>query len=72
MFEATYNWVVEDGHNELLSGYGTADAGAPEFGNFSFVVHIKKSRANSTLHLILFETSANDGSRQHELPVPLN
>lgn len=72
VFEAAFSWVIEDGHNELQSGYGMTDAGAPEFGNFSFVVNIKKQRENSTLHLIIFEASAKDGSRQHELPVPLN
>lgn len=72
VFEAAFSWVVEDGHNELIKGHGMTDAGAPEFGNFSFVVNAKKQRANSTLHLILFEASAKDGSRQHELPVPLN
>jgi hypothetical protein len=72
VFEAAFSWVVEDGHNELLSGHGMTDAGAPEFGNFSFVVNVKKQRANSTLHLILFESSPKDGSRQYELPVPLN
>ena len=72
VFEASFSWVIEDGHNELLSGHGMTDAGAPEFGNFSFVVNIKKQRENSTLHLILFEASAKDGSRQYELPVPLD
>lgn len=72
VFEAAFSWVIEDGHNELKSGHGMTDAGAPEFGNFSFVVNVKKERANSMLHLILFEASAKDGSRQYELPVPLN
>jgi hypothetical protein len=72
MFEATYMWIVEDGHEELLKGYGTTDAGAPEFGNFSFTFNVKKRRPNSKLHLVLFESSPKDGSRQHELPVPLD
>jgi hypothetical protein len=72
VFEAAFSWVVEDGHEELLSGHGMTDAGAPAFGNFSFDVAVKKKRSPSTLHLILFEASARDGSRQHELPVPLD
>ncbi len=71
IFEATFNWVVEDGHEELSKGYEMTDAGAPEWGKFDFTIDIKKKRENSTLHLILFETSAMDGSRQHELPIPL-
>lgn len=63
--------MVEDGHNELKKGFEATDAGAPEWGNFGFIVNVKKERLNSTLHLILFETSTKDGSRQFELPVPL-
>lgn len=69
IFEANVSWVIEDGHDELKKGFQTADAGAPEWGNFSFTVDVLKKRPNSTLHLVLFESSAKDGSRQHELPV---
>jgi Immunoglobulin-like domain of bacterial spore germination len=71
VFEANVSWVVEDGHNELKKGFVTTDAGAPAWGNFSFTIDIAKQRPNSTLTLILFESSAMDGSRQHELPVVL-
>lgn len=71
IFEATFGWVVEDGHNELLKGYAMIDAGPPEWGNFEFTVEVKKQRPNSTLMLILYESSAKDGSRQYELPVLL-
>lgn len=71
IFEANFGWVVEDGHNELKKGFETTDAGAPEWGKFKFVVEAKKERVNSTLMLVLFETSAKDGSRQHELPIVL-
>ena len=71
IFEANFSWVVEDGHEELQQGHQMTDAGAPEWGNFSFTVNASKKRPNSTLHLILFEISAKDGSRQYELPVPL-
>lgn len=71
IFEASFGWVVEDGHEELKKGFEMTDAGAPEWGNFSFTVDVQKVRPNSTLHLVLFETSAKDGSRQYELPVLL-
>lgn len=71
IFEASFSWVVEDGHEELLQGHNMTDAGAPEWGNFSFTIEVNKKRPNSTLHLVLFEMSAKDGSRQHELPVLL-
>ena len=72
IFEANFNWVIEDGHEELAKGYQMTDAGAPEWGNFDFTVKASKKRENSTLHLIIFETSAEDGRRVHELMIKLN
>ncbi|TDE05498.1 Gmad2 immunoglobulin-like domain-containing protein [Flavobacterium hiemivividum] len=72
VWEANISWVIEDGHNELKSGFTTTDAGAPEWGNFDFTIDIEKKDNYSTLILILFEESAEDGSRKHELPIPLN
>lgn len=71
VFEANFGWVVEDGHEELQKGHEMTDAGAPQWGHFKFTIDVKKKRENSTLHLILFEPSAKDGSRQHELLIPL-
>jgi hypothetical protein len=71
LFEANISWVVEDGNDELKKGFVMTDAGAPEWGNFSFTIDVHKKRENSTLTLILFESSAKDGSRQHELPIKL-
>jgi hypothetical protein len=71
VFEATFSWVVEDGHEQLQKGFEMTDAGAPEWGNFDFKISVSKKRPNSTLTLILFEASAMDGSPQHELPLTL-
>ena len=71
IFEANFNWIVEDGHEELKKGFQMTDAGAPEWGKFEFAINVHKKRKNSTLTLILFESSPKDGSRQYELPIPL-
>ena len=71
IFEANFSWVVEDGHNELKKGFGMTSEGAPGWGRFNFTIEVSKASPNTTLTLILFESSAMDGSRQHELPVPL-
>lgn len=71
IFEASFNWIVEDGHDELKKGYEMTDAGAPEWGKFDFTIDVAKNRENSTLMLIIFESSAKDDSRQHELPIVL-
>lgn len=71
IFEANFSWVVEDGHEELKKGFQMTDAGAPEWGNFKFAINVQKKRENSTLTLILFESSPKNGSRQYELPITL-
>ncbi len=71
IFEAVVDYVVEDGHNELAKGSVQATKGAPEWGEFTIDLNVKKDEPNSTLILILFETSANDGSRQKELMIAL-
>lgn len=71
IFEGNFNWIVEDGHEELMKGFQMTDAGAPEWGKFEFGIRVRKKRMNSTLTLILFESSPKDGSRQHELPITL-
>jgi len=71
IFEANFGWVVEDGHEELKKGSQMTSAGAPEWGKFGFTIDVEKKRSNSTLMLILFESSPKDGSRQFELPVVL-
>lgn len=71
IFEANFNWIIEDGHDELKTGFQTTDAGAPEWGNFDFTITVQKKRENSKLTLVLFESSAKDGSRQYELPIIL-
>lgn len=71
IFEASFNWIIKYGHDELKTGFQTTDAGAPEWGNFDFTITVQKKRENSKLTLVLFEISAKDGSRQHELPIVL-
>jgi hypothetical protein len=71
VFEAGFSWVIEDGHEELKKGFQMTSAGAPEWGKFHFMVDARKKKANSILHLIIFEASPKDGSRQSPLPVLL-
>ncbi|GAB1529288.1 MULTISPECIES: Gmad2 immunoglobulin-like domain-containing protein [Brevibacillus] len=71
VFEAVLNYVVEDGHNELTQGSVQASTAAPDWGDFTHTLKVKKAEPNSTLTLILFETSMKDGSRRMELIIPL-
>ena len=70
VFEAAFLWELEDGHNILAKGNEMADAGAPEWGTFEFTVKYEAA-SNPTLSLFLYVGSPKDGSREHELVVPL-
>lgn len=69
VFEASLSWVLRQGGNEVKSGYEQTNAGAPAFGKFSFTLQVPEPEARYSL--LLFESSAKDGSRQHILEVPL-
>ena len=71
IFEARFGWIIEDGDKELQHGSSMTNAGAAEWGSFSFTVKATKLNTENVLHLILFESSAKDGSRQDQLPVLL-
>ena len=71
IFEANFGWVIEDGHNELQQGNVMTNNGAPAWGDFGFKISPPKKDPNTTLHIILFESSPKDGSRQYELPIPI-
>ncbi len=71
VFEATVQYVLEDGHFVLAEGFVTAAQGAPEWGDFT--IDIEFSGAVSPVAMLtLFQESAEDGSRLHELKFPLN
>jgi len=71
VFEAAFSWVLEDDYRELKQGHQTTDSGAPAWGKFTFQLTAPRQSDNTNLQLILFEASAKDGSRQHELPIVL-
>jgi hypothetical protein len=71
IFEANFGWVITDGQKEIKNGFQMTDAGAPEWGNFKFTINLQHETPNAALTLILFESSAKDGSRQHQLSIPL-
>ncbi|MEO5500716.1 MAG: Gmad2 immunoglobulin-like domain-containing protein [Ginsengibacter sp.] len=70
VFEAVFNWTLKEGDKEIKTGYKMTDAGAPEWGNFVFGITVPAG-TDSTLRLVLFESSAKDGSRVSELTLPL-
>jgi hypothetical protein len=71
IFEANFGWLVNKGEEEVLSGFESTDAGAPSWGNFTFTLEIEQKHLSSPLVLVLYESSARDGSRQHQLNLAL-
>jgi hypothetical protein len=72
VFEGTIQYELEDGHNILAKGFTTATEGAPGWGEFEIVIEIDKVPTNGVGIVVLYEESAKDGSRLHELSIPVN
>lgn len=73
VFEATVQYEVEDGHIIFDEGFVTASTGGPEWGIFKIDIQIPEESLPEfgTISIILYSESAEDGSRLHELAVPL-
>lgn len=71
LFEAAYQWrVVDLGGKELAKGFGTASAGAPEFGTFTISATFTVT-AETTGYAEVFSTSARDGSIDEVVRIPI-
>lgn len=73
VFEGTMNYAVSDGHSYLLEDFHTVAQGAPSWSPFTLNITVDEDDLplNGTLTIELFEYSAEDGSRIHEVIVPL-
>ncbi|CAM3850697.1 Gmad2 immunoglobulin-like domain-containing protein [Alkalicoccus chagannorensis] len=73
VFEATVSYVVVENGTEILDGFTTATAGGPEWGEFDLEIDVVEMDEAGTrdLTVTLFEESAEDGSRTHELDIPI-
>lgn len=70
VFEASFSYTFEDGHNILSSGHVQADKGAPEWGSFEFTISYEEATSPSGV-LTLYVASAKDGAPSNELHIPL-
>lgn len=70
VFEASLSYTFEDGHNVLAEGHVMASEGAPGWGKFEIIVQFDKASSPYGV-LSLYELSAKDGSRIHELHLPV-
>ncbi|MFY9376984.1 MAG: Gmad2 immunoglobulin-like domain-containing protein [Peptococcia bacterium] len=71
VFEGTIQYEFEDGHFILDQGFTTASKGAPEWGEFEIIIELDQKTANGRGTVVLYEESAKDGSRLHELQIPV-
>ncbi len=70
-FEATFSFEIKDSAGEVIaSDFATATSGSGMRGTFSFAQPfvVEGSEAGS---LVVFELSAEDGSRMNEVEIPL-
>ena len=70
-FEATFSFEIQDSSGEeLVSDFVTATSGSGTRGTFSFAQpYVVDEDQEGTL--VVFELSAEDGSRLHEVEVPI-
>lgn len=69
--EGIVHYEFEDGHNILDEGTVTASATAPDWGTFEFTISFDEVAFNTGL-IILYTEDPEDGSRQHELIIPVS
>ncbi len=69
--EGIVHYEFEDGHNILDEGTVTASAAAPDWGTFEFTISFDEVAFNTGL-IILYTEDPEDGSRQHELIIPVS
>ncbi len=70
VYEGTVLYEFEDGHFILDEGFTTASEGAPGWGEFEIIIEFDDV-SNDSGTVILFEESAEDGSRMNELKIPV-
>ena len=71
VFEATVQYEFEDGHYVLDKGFTTASEGAPGWGEFEFTINLDEKTFIGLGKVVIYEESAKDGSRLHELHIPV-
>jgi germination protein M len=70
-FEATFNYELKDASGKVLrKNFVTATSGSGTRGTFKFTVPYEVDKAQDGT-LVVFELSAEDGSRIHESEIPL-
>lgn len=71
-FEATFNYELKDASGEVLSkNFVTATSGSGTRGTFKITVPYELDESQDGT-LVVFELSAEDGSRTHESEIPLH
>ncbi|WP_088070956.1 Gmad2 immunoglobulin-like domain-containing protein [Gottfriedia luciferensis] len=70
VFEATFLYRLEDGHNVLAEGNSMTDMGAPEWGNFKLEIKYTEPTSPNGI-LTLYVASAKDGQPEHILNIPI-
>lgn len=71
VYEGTVRYELQDIQGNVISeGFTTATNGGPEWGSFEISVNYDIDEHTEGT-LLIFEESAEDGSRLHEIQIPL-
>ncbi|MBC7959120.1 MAG: Gmad2 immunoglobulin-like domain-containing protein [Vallitaleaceae bacterium] len=68
VYEGTVSYEFTDGKAILDKGFTTATEGAPGWGEFEIIIELKDLDV-STGTIVIFQESAEDGSRLNELSI---
>ncbi|MDH3303560.1 MAG: Gmad2 immunoglobulin-like domain-containing protein, partial [Acidimicrobiia bacterium] len=72
-FEGTVNYEVTDPEGLIVvdESFTTASAGSGEWGSFQTVIDLPDFDRDGVASVFVYEISAQDGSRQHLVEIPI-
>ncbi|MGO4696258.1 Gmad2 immunoglobulin-like domain-containing protein [Paenibacillus sp. 2TAB26] len=73
LFEGTYHFTIKQGDKIIMTGFGTASVGGPEWGkvNQTIIVPVNKLSLDIPLHIELYEIDQESGEQVRKINMPL-
>lgn len=71
IFEANLSYAVYEQGKLMYENFHTTSAGAPEWGEFDFNIKVPAPSTDTGTYVMVYESSAKDGSRVGILKFPL-
>ncbi|MGG1635871.1 Gmad2 immunoglobulin-like domain-containing protein [Paenibacillus sp. NRS-1760] len=73
LFEGTYHFTIKQGDKIIMTDFGTASVGGPEWGkvNQTIIVPVNKLSLDNPLHIELYEIDQESGEQVRKINMPL-